>query len=319
MPEEFTFEDVKNAPSLKGAFFRKDQKLTPFERAVAEYQGLIDENGLLKDEAIKKQEKSLPPNITPPVNLVDLDPAKGTEVEREVEEKVTKIKGETAAEAKADPSLQVDEGLPPPDEDPQEEEESLDTKEDVDLIDLIVNYKEPLLCAHCGWDQRASFKPPRYSEEDKLAFIRHVMSSGRFYKDYPIFGGKIKVRFRSRTQKELEIIMEKGRQDLKNEKLMGVGDLQAALQRYNVVISIDSWIDTEEPENSKKFPTLEELSKKEEDPLTALEELVLGQGRSSAAYTILTAIWMEFTRLYEWFAARAHDPDFWKAAVGGAS
>lgn len=137
-----------------------------------------------------------------------------------------------------------------------------------------------------------------------------MSKEGRFYKDYEVFGGAMTIRFRSRTQHELDLILDAGREELKNEKLAGMGDLTAQVQSYHVAASIDRITQTDGDEKTE-FKALDEVG-----DVKKVDEAVFGEGRASAFYNVTMALWMEFERLYGWFSSKAHEADFWKAADG---
>jgi hypothetical protein len=325
MPEnEFTQEQLETAPSLKGRFTSADQSLTELERAVAKHQGLLTDEGKLSEEALKPKPLEMPSGFGGVTSLEDLAPDKVAGVEDAVRD----VQGEHAPAAEVDSDLQLEEsGLPAP--------EFSDSEQDIgpgpppepmasatiDIGDLLRKAKEPVRCHHCGWDQRDSFQNPRFGEEDKMAFIRHVMSAkGRFFKTYSLFGGSAKVTLRSRTQREVDMALEYTRGLLKNEKLLGMGDMQAQLQRYHVAASIHKITNDD---GTQEFKALQDYDKQVSSetlhPVEALDKAVFGGEQAAGLYNIVTALWMEFERLYGWFASRAHEPDFWKAADGAHS
>lgn len=331
--------DLSSYPSLAGKFANRGARLTPQERAVAKFQGLLNDDGTLKEEAIAQPEQviNLPPGVSAPVPLESL-----VENAEEVEEQIRGIKGDFAKEAVVDGDKQLGEGLQPPDFSEGDGRGAEDSDGDfrtttVPLGLLIEQSADPVKCSHCGYDLRNAFTDPPYTEDDKMAFVRHVMSdTGRFYKTYSLLGGRVRIRLRSRSQAELEIILQVARQQMKDDKLIGMGDLAAQLQRYHMVASIDRLscdsADEEQPSETKEFMTLnarvESARKKDnrspEDDDTVLltkcvkdmDAAVFGGGRGTALFNTVMAHWMEFERLYGWFAAKAHDPDFWNA-VGG--
>lgn len=320
------FKDaVESAPSLKGKYTKPNESLTELEKAILSHQGLINEDGTLKDEAIRKEDpkSKLPPGFSAPVPLEELAPEQASKLADEIAD----IKGEHAEQAKPDTSIQLDgEGVPPPkfaenDADahtvePLRENEYRSSQQK-SIRELIEGSDEPVRCWQCGWDHRESFKPPSYTEEDKLAFIRHILSDGRFFKTYELFGGEIEVQFRSRTQQEIELIMEYARLAFNEQKLAGWGDVQAQLQRYNIVAAV-AGIRAREDNGFRKFKPLCEFGDTP-DAVKAMDAAFLSSGRSSGMFNIVTAQWMEFERLYGWFSSRAHDSDFWKAVAGDHS
>lgn len=314
-------EQLAKAPSLAGRFKRPDSPMSDAEREVAEYQGLLDpKTGLLKPEALQKTQPRIPPQVAPPIQLSEL-----VENPAALEEKLEEIKAETTPVAESREPLKVDEsGLPPPsfsDGEPARSDSPVLPRDDKpDLPSLIREYQEPLRCGHCGWDIRQSFNSPAFDEEDKIRFIRHIMSSGRFYRDYELMGGQVVVRFRSRSQSEHEKIYAAALKQLNDGKLAGLGDVQAWMHGRNVAASVDALIDRGgEMPIEKKFDTINDrVESGEADPVDSLYHDVFSS-RSTAFYSMVWAAWMEFERLYGFLASRAHEPDFWKAAAGAHS
>jgi hypothetical protein len=195
----FTEEQIKSCPSMKGKFANKDVRLTEYEIAVARYQGLIGPDGKLTDEAVEKITPDKVTNIIPIDELVD-DPDG-------IASKLEAVKQEVhGSETNVDPSLQIGKPLDPP-----------NTVSGTDLTNLnpsqvttvIKSCSFPVVCDHCKYDIRNQFKEPPYTEDDKLAFVRHVFAPGsRFYKTYEMFNGSVKVTLRSRTIDETTKIIE---------------------------------------------------------------------------------------------------------------
>lgn len=316
--EKLTQEELDAFPSMKGKF-AGNEHLTELEKQVAMHQGLMTEDGKFTAEAIKPEPKQMPEGFAGIVALEDLAPDKAQEVEAAVQD----IRGEHAEDAEIDPELQVEDGgLSAPsfsdaDELPDDSDSSTDEDKDttVDIKTLISQSQEPVKCYHCGWDQRNSFQTPKFEEEDKMAFIRHIMSkTGRFYKTYELMGGHILVTFRSRSQSEVDAIVDYTREMVSNEKLIGPADMQAQLQRFHIAASLDT-LDTDDPtEPAYSFKPLDQYSN-----IAEMDREVFGSGRGAAFYNMITAQWMEFERLYGWFSAQAHKSDFWRAADGDLS
>ncbi len=340
--EQFSAKHLQQAPDLRGRFTKKDQSLTEEERAIAQFQGLIDPaSGLLTDEAIAKPIPDVSANMPQVVPLEQL-----TENAADIQEQVEDIQGENADEAEISPDLQVEAPLTPPLAPPGYEEgteggsdytdpDPLPTKapsEDpadssvVNIGALLAKSNDPFFCSHCGWDQRGAFQEPKHGEEDKMAFVRHIMSpAGRFYKEYNKFDGKMKVTLRSRSQWEADSIVDFARSIVtggidKTQSLTGMMDLTAQMQRYQMMASVHS-ITNLVDSKTVVFPTLE--SYKDDDskefPVKLMEKTLLGEGRSIGIINIMMASWLEFERLYGWLTSRAHEPDFWKAVGGSRS
>ena len=307
-------EELDAAPSLVGKFHDKNVKLTLDEREVLAHQGLLNEDGTLKDEALvpKNPLENLPAGVQAPVRLEDLEPDAAAAIESEVGE----VRGEISEEAKVDKDKQVSAPLEAPDFGQGgpgvDADDSGFDPGSVDVPAVLANSPDPVLCTHCGFDVREQFNDPPCAESDKQAFLRHILSSGgRFQKSYELFGGDVVLTLRSRTQKEVEMILTQARLDAKAMD-MSVGDYTAQINRYLVAASVDK---IEDKENEiASFTCLEQLD--DENPVVTATDKVYGEGRPTAVVAAITTAWMEFDRLYNWLSSKAHSPDFWKAAPG---
>ncbi len=158
-----------------------------------------------------------------------------------------------------------------------------------------------------------------------------MSDNGRFFREAKVFDGEMKIVFRSRSQMETDEIAEQARRDLHGlsaESTISMGDVTARIQRYQLLTSLHSLTNVADG-GEKVFKTLDETRESiENDPgtaddppsaLKALEKEIVGSGRSSGLFNVLTAEWMEFERLYAWLTSKAHDSVFWKAAGGAHS
>lgn len=329
----FEKEQLENAPPLSGKFDNVED-MTELERAVAEHQGLLTPEGDLKEDAKRKPPKKLdlPGHLEPPMRLEDLSPDAG-EVNRGIEEMKARLAKEAEAK-KGEAEGRLDQPLPPPSFDAAEPPPTSSAlplpaeMKDVAITEAIVSAKEPIPCGHCGWDIRQTFQPPKVSEDDKAAFIRHVMSrTGRFYKSYKLFD-LMTLEMRSLTQTETDEILRQLRKDTRSERIETGGEFSVQLQRYQVAASVRRIMAfSGEPENKVKeiaeaeiFPTLDELVKqKTDEPVRHLEQLVIGENMPTGLYSALVAVWLEFSRLYGWLSSHAHESSFWQAAAGSRS
>lgn len=329
MPERpFTQEDVERAPSLRGKYENPKVWLTPFERAVAQYQDLLQPDGALKEEALKPAPKTMPAGLTPPLPL-SLVAADARSIEEEVLRARDEVRARHAANSvkpSADAPAAESGGLPPPEKEegpataptveerPREEETPRPTSPEA-LTAQIAKSPTPVPCGHCGWDQREFYNEPVYTEEDKLAFIRHFFGpSSRFYKTYELFDGGLTVTLRSRLQSEADLLENYVRQTLKTGETIGVGDFMARLQRYQIASSVHKIVD-QAGTTILEFPELAKLEIKDASAVVEMDRLVFGSGQSAALFQIIAALWMDFERLYGYLASRSLQKGFWKAAA----
>ncbi len=73
------------------------------------------------------------------------------------------------------------------------------------------------LCPHCGLDY--SVYEEEVSEEDKEAWVRHILGESYFKKTFSLMGGRLEVTLRSRKDyenRDVSISLSKWIQDLKS-------------------------------------------------------------------------------------------------------
>ncbi len=180
--EQFSAEELKKYPDIRGRL-HPGASLTELERAVASFQDLLNDDGSVKEEALVPAPEGDDMSARLP-NVVSLESL--TPDAEKIEQEIHEIQGEHAPAAEVDDDTQIDAPLPPPGfdedstpgpppgvpvDDAEENHEPL-VPAVADLGALIAKSLEPFRCAHCGWDQRQTFKEPEYTEENKLAFIR---------------------------------------------------------------------------------------------------------------------------------------------------
>lgn len=314
--------DSKPDVDLRGKV-RPGVSLSPSEMQALKKQGLVDEGtGKLRPAAL------IPPSsettkgrkrkaVVPiPVPLVQADP----EAARALDETIGQLK---QADLESLKKMMLGPALEPPPAEPAPEVSTMAGLTEPDAATAIARSSRPVACPQCGWDHRLKFQSPACEQEDKAAFLRHLLSrnsAGRFFKEYPIVDGSIRVRFRSRTDEENVAIWEQVKRDVLSEKEGGAGrllnemEMQLQFLRYQLISSLDRISGVDVPET---FPSiLEGAQPGEKDWLHKQYKSRLGGSQPAIWYNILVAKFLEFERLYSWLASRAYEPDFWKPAAG---
>ena len=299
---------MADVPSLKGKFDRKDQFITELEREAAKKQGLIDDAGLLTDEAIKPK-PSEDDGLAVPLSMIT---PRANSILEKVEDIVEEIKNPEGLKA-PDGVAPISDGLAPPDGTTPEIGEL-----DMSPAEYLSKCSHSVECNRCGWDLRNAFVPPKYTDDDKEAFVRHLMSrNGRFFKEFPLLSGNIAVVFHSRLQSETDAIVKAAMQYFNGKDSFGVSDVAAYLQKLNMAASIHRFADIAQPTNSEQFKPFSELMVGGQ--AVAVDALLNRFAEwPSALNSAICAAWNEFEQLYAWFTSKAYDPDFWKAADAAA-
>lgn len=78
--------------------------------------------------------------------------------------------------------------------------------------------EEPKTCPCCGWD--VAKDPVEVTEEDKANWLRSILGGGEFQKTFTLYGGKLKVTFRSRTMDDNNLVAEQLSLDSKSNKFL---------------------------------------------------------------------------------------------------
>ena len=90
-------------------------------------------------------------------------------------------------------------GSPPPSSIAEESQDVEDEKSDIGEDAYLEN------CPHCGWDlSKQSIPEP--TDDEKMGFLHSVLGQKTFLQQYDLFGGKVIVRFRTLTTKEMDVI-----------------------------------------------------------------------------------------------------------------
>lgn len=171
-----------------------------------------------------------------------------------------------------------------------------------------------VFCEHCGWDQ-AKKEQEEPTQQDKLNFLQAFLGPTRFYRVYPLLGGKAHVIFRTLTAEESDICYTQTAFDADIGLVVDPTQYFRTVQDYRMCLGLAS-IDL----GSKKT-NLPVLADYETDPLpvrtTKLKDIskfvfneVLQQEHIRRA---CTATFYRFQRLAERLEAHVDDPNFWEA------
>ncbi len=105
--------------------------------------------------------------------------------------------------------------------------------------DKPVEIPKPSLCSHCGWDTN---NPDNIeiTALDKQLFVASILGQKRFTKEFKLFGGKLKVVFRSITTKEMDLVIQQLTKDWNDGKIGGQAQSLAEAIKYRMYISLDT-------------------------------------------------------------------------------
>lgn len=165
-------------------------------------------------------------------------------------------------------------------------------------------------CQHCGQDLRRH--TPEVTDLDKHSYLQEcVLGSKRFRKDYPLFGGRMRVVFRTLLAVESDLATRQAEKDFTAQKVYSALGYLERQREYKLVASIDS---ISRGNNRSTLPELGDFEV-EENELSALPTLLTYF--NTAVFntdTIKRAVgqrFAEFENLCNFLELQANNPDFW--------
>ena len=196
------------------------------------------------------------------------------------------------------------------------QESSADTSADSGLMS-----KDAILtCPHCGWDTTKA-DLVEIDADDKLDFVQSILGGIRYKKVYEIFGGRLKVTFRTLTTAESDMAYKQLVVDAQNDvQSKIVGDTSfywRTLMAYRVAMAVER---LESDVNIVEIPPILEIEvddEKYQRPNTKLfalfDDLVEQIIPTELMRNTISHLYTEFQSLCEKLQAMAEQKDFWKA------
>jgi len=159
------------------------------------------------------------------------------------------------------------------------------------------------LCEKCGWTVGVPYQA-EITTNDKLEFVSAMLSGRRWSKTFPLFGGKMSVRFESRKAKDSDILTnamnEKfGPTPFNEDKIRafyeyGFGMCLREIRRSNG--------------NTTEFPNLDLVNL---DGIRSRLDAISSQ-EDEAVIMAAKAAFSMFENMYQLLTARATDPNFYE-------
>lgn len=182
----------------------------------------------------------------------------------------------------------------------------------------------PPPCPHCGWDPtREDIPEPEY--HDKMSFLQALLGQKPYLKEYPLFGGAVRVTFRTLTTQEADACWKQANCDSRRLNFTSELDLHEKVNRYRVYMQTlrmeSREFDHELPDglsedynpNANAHWTFDPSDVPEgETPLPLVEEYMLKHVmRTEALGRAVTMICQQFNRLVSKMEAMVDNSDFW--------
>ena len=218
-------------------------------------------------------------------------------------------------------------GAPPPAlDDGVKSGEVISIDRDKDAEDVADEAMLRRICRACGAPAHIDGELD-VSEEDKTRWLRHVLGENRFTQAYDVFGGRIKVTFRSRTTAENDMLFKQLTHEINEHQLPEAPYFSspayvARLNRLMLVTSLKqvrkvSANIEEAPDAITDYPEVTEQSYPiGEDMVTPVgraHETIL-QSMDESMVAVLMTLLRRFDALTSTLVNRSSDPDFWKPA-----
>lgn len=147
------------------------------------------------------------------------------------------------------------------------------------------------------------------TDEDKSAFLESVINGTRFYAHVNLFGGKVRVKFRSRTLAETEAIMSYLHRQGILGKLFTKADVSDTLLTALLVAQVEEVGDVTYKEMSKPYKYVETAASYEEPGWLA--DLEMWRNKPEHLTSALGDALVDFEAKYWKMIAASKDENFW--------
>jgi len=173
------------------------------------------------------------------------------------------------------------------------------------------------MCPMCGWDHSVK-NVVQPTDQDKTDFVIAAVSSMRFKKVYPCFGGRIKITMRSRTYAETEAVMEHVERWRKKEGIEAANAIIIKTYVYQALFSLE--LIEFEGKEAQKFPELNTAMPETNEEQSDVEkaEARFKAELSEILYQSVQNASRHFDQLVSFLTLRAHDPNFWDGIATSA-
>ncbi len=170
----------------------------------------------------------------------------------------------------------------------------------------------PKHCPQCGWDIHNP-DTAAVSDEDKLRYVTAVVSGKRFYKDYALFGGRLRVTFRTLLTKEERAIRDQIYRDMLGllpvVTELHLMQMSVQTQDYRMALSIESFSNDSGTEDCPEFDDLDFEVKKDEVK-TMHANIVEDLLKTDIVTDAVRRAYGKFAALQAWMLANASNPEF---------
>jgi hypothetical protein len=335
---------INQNPGIPG-LMKPGTVLTEIEKEGLRQLGIVDDPSKLPSNIAEKihaavsDSSKLSEMVAPTTPLKIPEPVDFSELPEEKKKDIVNFIKEAADMRKQEQAKKVDKTDPPLDPKIFKEPEVID-----DLIDApkpspvtstasteepekkinsdsgVFNTDAAIICPHCGWDTRKK-EMVEVTDDDKMDFVQSILGGIRFKKVYELFGGRLRVTFRTLTTAESDMAYKQLIVDAQNDvqsKILGDTSFYwRTLMAYRAIIAVEK---VESSENIVEIPPVNEIDvdedsyKKPNTKLSALfDDLVEQIMPTEIIRNTISHLYTEFQSLCEKLQAMSESKDFWKA------
>lgn len=177
----------------------------------------------------------------------------------------------------------------------------------------------PAECPHCGHDLAKADDTP-ITDGDKINFVQAILGGQRFKQERLLFGGRLKLVFRSLTSRETDMafrqIVVDAQSDLKSRMVNDTPFYWRNLMTYRMLMSIEKV--ESDVSGTIEVPPIEDI---ETDPvvfpdtklMAVFDALVEQVCPTEQLRSIIGHAYNEFQAVCDKLQVMAEQPDFWKA------
>jgi hypothetical protein len=335
---------INQNPGIPG-LMKPGTVLTEIEKEGLRQLGIVDDPSKLPSNIAEKIHAAVSDNakmaemvapatplkIPEPVDFSQLPEEKKKDIVNFIKEAADMRKQEQSKRSeKVDPPLDpkifkepevIDDLMEKPIQATKAAEEPVVTEEKKPVSDSgVFNTDAVITCPHCGWDTRNK-DLVEVTDDDKMDFVQSILGGIRFKKIYELFGGKLKVTFRTLTTAESDMAYKQLIVDAQNDvqtKILGDTSFYwRTLMAYRAIIAVEK---IESSENIVEIPPIHEIAVDEDSytkPNTKLsavfDDLVEQIMPTEIIRNTISHLYTEFQSLCEKLQAMSESKDFWKA------
>jgi len=223
--------------------------------------------------------------------------------------------------------VEVEPDFEPPPPPAAEDDEPEPDEDDEDDDDGIGSIKQ--ICVQCGWDQDVQTIPDP-EHKDKISFLQAILGHKVFSKKYTMFGGNLRITFRTLAIREIDVLYQAAFAAQRDERILTASDYYEYLNRLRLYLQLTSFSakttslqiklpeglsrDTHEGCNSywDEFLQNEGIFDKEKALIHQVSDYVIDKVmKTEHLQRTITHECSKFNRLVAKLEASVDNPDFW--------